>query len=103
MGKKTGKVLAQRLQREKSSTIIQAIKSNATIMRDPKGIIEQFKEFYEDLCKSQTSATDHDLDHFFKEIDLPILPQVQKGKLDDDITKAEMIKAILQVMKNMPE
>ena len=44
--------------RRKNPSVIQAIKSNSTIIKDPKGINKQFKEFYEELYKSETTTTD---------------------------------------------
>lgn len=50
-----------RLKKEKTSRIITAIQSNDTIIKDPQGISERFREFYKE---NEITPTKQDIDIF---------------------------------------
>lgn len=61
MGERAGKILAQKLQKVKTSRLIQAVKADQTMIIDTQG---RFKTFYEVLYGKD--VTKHDLETFFK-------------------------------------
>ena len=70
-GEKMGRLLARQRKRLDSNNTITAIRKDDKLFTSANKINEVFKDFYEDLYTSTSSAGDEDLNSFFQKVELP--------------------------------
>lgn len=94
-GDKAGKMLALRLKQQESRQTISSIYDvNGALVCDQLGINQAFANFYSTLYKSECCAGEEEMEHFFKDIQLPCLSTHEKDSLDTPILENEIKFAI---------
>lgn len=98
-GGKPGQLLANYIKQQESQKVISAIRDHKGILHtSPEGINEIFKDFYQNLYKSQINAKKEEIATFLTELCLPQISDSQKIFLDAPIS----IKEILSVINTLP-
>lgn len=88
-------MLAFQLKQLESKRSIPAIRdSKGIIINDQKLINHAFKDFYSNLYQAECTVQDHSLDHFLKNVPLPVLNVTQKDELETPIIPNEIESAI---------
>lgn len=95
-GDKPGKYLANLTKKRRASQIVEAIlDESGTCSSDSKIVNNTFKNFYTKLYQSeQDSNVNSPMEAFFSKLNLPIISQDQKSKLNAPISVAELHEAI---------
>lgn len=95
-GDKPGRYLANLAKKRRTSQIIGSILDEAgTCSSDSKIINDTFRNFYSKLYQSeQTNNARTLMEAFFSELDLPIISEDQKSKLNAPISVSELREAI---------
>ena len=95
-GEKAGKLLATQLKRKDASLLIPAINNDkGEVLTDNVEINRIFKDFYENLYRSEMSVDQAKYADFFSKIDIPEVSQTQVNMLDAPIDESEVRAAIL--------
>ena len=95
LGYKPGPLLSRQLRGAQASRAIHEIKSQTnSIVTDPVEINKCFRDFYENLYKSQSSATEDDIIQFLRSLPLPKIDCDAQNELNAEITLQEVVTAI---------
>lgn len=94
LGDKASKLLAHKLRQQTSSQQIPKIRTSAGISLDPKVINEEFRNFYQALYTSESTADIADLDAFFNTLSVPLVNNDLVSKLEQPITLEELSAAV---------
>lgn len=95
LGDKPGPLLSRQLRGAQANRAIHEIKSQTgSIVTDPVEINKCFRDFYENLYKSQSSATEDDILQFLRPLLLPKIDCEAQNELNAKITLQEVVTAI---------
>lgn len=83
-----------------NKTVSKLISQDGNEIIDQKQILTEIKNFYENLYKSrEKSLEDANLNEIFEDQEIPILSDEDRNRIDQDITKAEILE-VLKKSKN---
>lgn len=100
-GEKAGKLLAWRIRKLQTERAINSIRtSNGDLTVDPQEINSTFREFYEQLYKSEIPPTSLERDAFLDSLAFPVLSEEAKQNLDNHLTEEEISAAIQSINTN---
>ncbi len=95
LGDKPGPLLSRQLRGAQASRAIHEIKSQtSSIVTAPVEINKCFRDFYENLYKSQSSAAEEDVLQFLRSLPLPKIDCNAQNELNAEITLQEVAMAI---------
>ena len=84
-----------------NKTIVEIVTDSGEIIADQTDILKQVKAFYADLYRSRDLELDSvDLARLFQDENVPKLSDVDKNKLDEPITKHEVLCALKNTKNN---
>uniref|UniRef100_A0AAR2INH7 Reverse transcriptase domain-containing protein n=1 Tax=Pygocentrus nattereri TaxID=42514 RepID=A0AAR2INH7_PYGNA len=97
-GEKAGKLLAWRIKKMQSERAINSIKtSSGRITVDPSEINDSFRQFYENLYKSDCFHASEERDIFLDQLQFQTLTENTKQELDRNLTIEEISQAIKSI------
>lgn len=97
-GEKAGKLLAWRVKKIQSERTINSIMTcSGNLSTDPLEINNNFREFYENLYRSECSQTAEERDTFLDRLQFRTLTEDAKKELDADLTTEEISQAIQSI------
>lgn len=97
-GEKAGKLLAWRIRKMQSDRAINGIiNSSGRLTVDPTEINNSFREFYENLYRSECSQASEERDKYLDNLQFQTLTEGGKEKLDSDLTVEELSQAIQNI------
>ena len=86
--------------RGKKSTIRKIIREDKSLTTNPKVIMNELKGFYSNLYQANSSRGSESLaDSFLKNVSVPKLSEVQKGKCEENLTVSECFNALKSFQK----
>ena len=84
-----------------NKTVTKLVNPNGNEITDQKQILEEIKHFYENLYKSRdNSLEDINLHTLFEDFEIPVLSDDDKVRVDQDITKAEILEVLKKCKNN---
>ena len=87
--------------RGKKSTIRKIIREDKSLTTNLKVIMDELKSFYSNLYQANSSRGNESLaDSFFKNVSIPKLSEVQKGKCEENLTVSECFNTLKSFQKN---
>jgi len=100
-GNKTSKLLAWQIKKETSDKFIHSILTeDGRLLDNSPSINAEFKQFYENLYKTEQDADNIGAKRFMDGITLPKLQDEDRDLLDADISEMEVFKAINSLQNN---
>ena len=94
-GDKAGRMLANYIKQQETHSAIPAVQDQqGTLHIDITEINNTFKDFYENLYKSESEAEQTEIESFLLDLNLPTLSLEQKEILDIPITVEEIVEII---------
>uniref|UniRef100_A0AAR2LAI9 Reverse transcriptase domain-containing protein n=2 Tax=Pygocentrus nattereri TaxID=42514 RepID=A0AAR2LAI9_PYGNA len=95
LGDKPEGLLARQLRGIRAKQAIHRIQSRSgDLITDHKEINNRFRDFYTELYSAKFSASESELDSFFKDLALPRLSDSARESLDSPVTQSEILEAI---------
>ena len=83
------------------STIRKIIREDKSLTTNPKVIMDELKGFYSSLYQANSSRESEFLaDSFLKNVSVPKLSEVQKGKYEENLTASECFNSLKSFQKN---
>lgn len=102
-GEKAGKLLAWKIKKSQSERAINSIKTSlGKVTVDPSEINDSFRQFYENLYKTDCYHPSDEQNLFLDQLQFQTLTEDTKWELDRNVSINEISQAILSINSGKP-